>query len=522
MSFSRSKRRSDVAFSKRSLGRLIGTLKRGRAAHRHEHVSLLSGQQAFLDAITPYVIWFGFNGAGKTLALCIRLIRACLGDDPSTVGIKRPLRILICTTGFEAQSTIDIARQLFEIAPKGLFAQVDVDERGDPIGRARPWYAPGRGFRGRPPRLVVQCGPLKGTVINFTTLGAGSEHSAGGTIDIIAVNEPITREVFDELSSRDRVGSLGILWYVFTPTPKAAGQEWVEDVVRDAPTGTMTYVVSALDEGSYSIPTGGDGTEVIFEGQPFRLAAKRSLEPWQKTEARIARWSEHSRPQRMGLSLRPFLDENFFSRVWKADVIHDNPGVGGWLVAGLDYSTKDGRTRVVIAKWWAQGNPRTFWGHVVVDVRATTSDPDTVARELLDELDRLEIPVEAIDAWIGDRAAVADRGLVVRDNLSFRGAMLQEMRHRAGKSDLRAPPALWKIKTPKKRGGSSWASKGFLRALIAHDPPRLRICSYCTAIVEDFESWDGTDRSRFKDGLDALGYGAEVGARHYGLWTATE
>jgi hypothetical protein len=476
-----------------------------------------------MAATSLVTIWFGFNGAGKTMALALRLIAACQGRDPLLAKVRpRPLQILICVTGFEAMSTIDLARQLYTLSPPDLFAQVDVDENGNPVGRPRPWYAPGRGFRGRPPRLVVQTGPFKGTVINVTTLGAGSMHSAGGTVDIIIINEPITEEVWDELAGRDRVGSLGILWYVFTPTPKAPSQEWVERVVQNAPPGWVTYVTSPLEEGSYLVSTGATAKTLRLGDLVLHLAETLYLEPPEKTAARVARWSEHSRPQRMGLSLRPFLEETYFSRVWTADVLHDDPGVGGWLVGGIDYSTKDGRTRVVIAKWWAEGNPRAFYGHVIVDLKASTSDPDTVARELLDALAEAEIEIGDVDAWIGDRAAISDRGFVVRDNRAFRAAVLQELRHRAKDPRIAAPRALWEIRTPKKRGGSSWAAKAFLRSLISHHPPRLRVMRRCSHIIEDFEQWDGTDRSTSKDGLDALGYGAEVGARHYGLWTSLE
>jgi hypothetical protein len=483
----------------------------------------MAGQVKFEASATPVTIWFGFNGAGKTLSAARRLVAACEGRDPCLRGVRpRPLRILLCVTGFEAQSTIDLARQLHEIAPPDLFAQVDIDDDGNQIGRPRPWYSPGRGFKGRPPRLVVLRGPFSGSVINVTTLGAGSMHSAGGTVDIILVNEPITREVWDELAGRDRVGSLGILWYVFTPTPRAPSQEWVEEVVENAPKNSLTYIQTELVEDSYTIPTGAEEREVTYQGRTLKLVSRRYLEPQAKTAARVARWSEHSRPQRCGRSLRPFLDENYFSKVWTSEVIDDNPGIGGWLVAGIDYSTKDGRTRFVLVKWYAAGSPRSFLGHVVVDVRATTSDPDTVAREVLDALKVAGIPVESIDAWVGDRAAIADRGLTYRDNVAFRSAMLGELRRRSNNASLKAPQALWEIKTPRKPAGYSWAAKSFIRNMLSHKPTQLHIMSRCVHLIEDFESWDGTAQSRFKDGLDALGYGAEVGARHYGLWTSTE
>jgi len=171
---------------------------RAHRARPADYVDELSAQSEFMAATTRRLIWYAYNGAGKTCALVLRLIRVFEGSDPICRGItNHELTILLCVTGYEAVSARDMARQLHALLPTGLVAQVDLDDEGRPIGRAHEWYARGRGFRGRPPRLVVQRGPMRGTVLNVVTLGSGSGAAAGGTVDLVLVNEPIDGELFE-------------------------------------------------------------------------------------------------------------------------------------------------------------------------------------------------------------------------------------------------------------------------------------------------------------------------------------
>jgi hypothetical protein len=472
----------------------------------------LPGQAEFMAARERRVIWFGHNGCGKSEGLARRLVRVFSGQDPICREARRPLTLILCVTGYDAVSCRDLADQLHTLLPPGLVAQQDLDERGRPIGTARSWYARGKGFRGRPPRLVVQRGPMARTTMNVTTLGAGQGAAAGGTIDLVIVNEPISRELYEELGTRDRADALGYLWYALTPIEGAPSQVWIPGLVEDyrAAGGSIRYIQTRLSRETLTFPSG------------------RSLESWEgKTLPRIASWSPTTRPMRMGESLEPIFEDAYFAQVWRDSLVVDSvpPGVDLWLVGSLDHSLAEGRMRVGVTGYQVQGpaSARRLVAWDLVDVKATSARIDEAANLFLDALDEAGIEIGQIDQWIGDRSTADRRHLVRRDNNVWKGAVLLAMRtpRRAGgrpPASIKAPRALWEIVTPSKHGGSSDYLMAQLRSAMAEEPPRLRFLRRCRHVIEDVQRWDGSKASPHKDGLDRVGYSWEMAHRHFGLW----
>jgi hypothetical protein len=486
-------------------------MNRAHRTRRVDYRANLPGQEEFLNATEKKVIWFGHNGGGKTEALARRFVRVCEGADPICQLGKTLLTCLLVVTGYDAASARDFADQLFELMPEGLVAQVEIGDDGAPVSRASPWYGRGKGFRGRPPRLVVQRGPMRGTVLNIATLGAGELAAAGITADLILVNEPITRDLFEELATRDRAQALGFLWYVLTPIPGAPSQTWIPEIVEglEEADGAVRFIQTKLTEGALVFPSG------------------RPLENWEKkTLPRIKSWSSASRAMRMGESLEPILDDAFFGDVWRDDLVVSSvpPGINYYLVGNLDHGLKEGRMRLGVTAYHVTGprRARRLVGYDILDLRGTSANLDAMARLFLDECERRSIDLADIDAWVGDRAIIANQGLVRRDNMMWRGAVLKELRLRApahvAKDTIKAPRSLWDIRTPRKRLGSSVYLMEQLRMALADEPPRLYFLDYCVHIAEDVQKWDGSKGSRHKDGLDRLGYGYEQAHRHFGLW----
>lgn len=455
----------------------------------------LPGQRLFSEATEAHreVVCFGANGTGKTWVLCSELVRVLEGRHPRWP--RGPISILLCVTGWHSLSARALAKILNSLAPPDLLGQQDLDPRtGNPTGQIRSWYSPQRGFAGSPPRLVVLRGPMRGTMVDLTTLGAGSQHSAGGTYHLVAADEPITPEEWAELTSRGR-GVAGCIWYLFTPTMKAPPQDWARELCERGDTA-LVHVPLTRDN--------------------LTLSSGRLIEPWEDVERRIARWPVVERPMRMGLSWEPLIEGAWFREAWSEEAWDDSPKEGGYVVGGVDYSTQATRTRVVVAAWYVSGR-RDLSGHVVLDYRSTSSSLDTIASELLNEFERAGIPLDAVDEWVGDRAAIADAGLVRRDNMLFRNAMLAEWRRRGKTTGL--PRQLWEIATPKKRSGSSWHVMSLLHTLLnARPKPNLLLMRRCQILGQNFQRWDGRKNSVEKDGLDALGYSYQRAARSLGLW----
>lgn len=502
---------------KRALSTVIRAIQRAHKRRPADYRSNLPGQQEFLDATEKEVIWFGHNGCGKTEALCRRLIRVFEGTDPICEGVNRPLAILLIVTNYDAVSARDLADQLHEMMPKDLVAQVELGEDGKPVSRVTHWYGRGKGFRGRPPRLVVQKGPMKGTTLNVSTLGAGEMAAAGGTLDLIIVNEPITQDLHDELSSRDRAGALGYLWYPFTPIPGAPDQTWIPPLVEAVQKagGSIRFIQTKLQRDSLEFPSG------------------RRLEPWSKTESRMAKWSPVAAPMRRGESLEPIFEEGYFSAVWRDELLIDfvPAGLDLWLIGSIDHSIRDGRMRIGVTGYRVQGeaDSRQLVGYDLVDTRAGGANIDEAAALFLQDLDAAGIPLDSIDQWVGDRSTTDRAHLVVRDNREFMRAVLRALRtprwipkdangRPLPQSSVKVPRPLYEIKTPRKWNGSSWHNMAQMRSAMGSKPPRLFIMRSCKHVIQDFQRWDGRKASRHKDGLDRLGYSWETAHRRYDLW----
>lgn len=487
----------------------------------------LPGQAAFLGATARRVVWFGANGTGKTQALVRRLIRVFEGTDPICRMGKRQLSILLVVTGYDAVSARDFAQQLHDLVPDGLLGQVAADDAGRPVSRASPWYAPGKGFRGRPPRLVVQRGPMRDTVLNVATLGSGAAASAGGTLDLILVNEPVSRGLIDELATRDRAGALGYFWYAFTPIRGAPDQSWAPEWVESQGEQAV-YIVTPLTPSALTFPSG------------------RTLESWDaKTAPRIASWLGSERSMRMGESLEPLMEAGFFTEAWDPErhIIAAPPsGADLWLVGSIDHSFRSGRAVVGVTGYRAMGGTgvRRLTAYDLVGIAGDGADYDRLADQFLAALDLANIPLDSIDQWIGDRAAVSTATFRRRDNLLWRGAVLGALRRRAqsrgiAPSTVKAPRPLWSISTPRKRAGSSEYLMSEVRRALAEQPGRLyvlrssieiaheicRAASLADAVehlAQAIPRWDGTPGAPEKDHLDRLGYSWEMAHRRYGLW----
>lgn len=487
---------------------LLRSMARAHRDRPADYRDDLPGQAAFLAARERRVIWFGANGQGKTQALARRLIRVFEGRDPICLGIARPLTCLLVVTGYDAASCRDLADQLHALMPAGLVAQVALLPDGTPSARCSPWHGAGKGFRGRPPRLVVQRGPLAGTTLNVATLGSGVLAAAGGTVDLVLVNEPITRALFEELSTRDRASALGYLWYLLTPIPGAPDQTWIPEMAQAMGPTVCRYMQTSLTRASLVLPSG------------------RALESWEsKTLPRIASWSPTSRRQRMGESLEPLYEGTFFSDVWREELLVDSRPAGDlWLIGSLDHGMRQGRLRVGVSGWRVEGRAgeRRLYGCLLCEIAGSSASEYEAARDFLTALDRAEIPLDAIDEWVGDRATVSSTTLVRRDNLTWRGSILRVLRERQPDTPptaIYAPRQLWEIRVPRKVAGSVDYGLSVLRGAMAESPPRYTILrEHCPYLPQDVQRWDGRWKAAEKDGLDMARYALEAAYRHYGLW----
>ncbi len=187
--------------------------RRSIVANPLDHALWTGPQLDFFALPGPYRVWYGANGQGKTHALAAEFVWRLRGRHPFRHVHKPPVELLLMVEGFEAQSTVDIAGAIWHM--------LHPDEVDETCG-----FTPGRGLKGRPPRIVLSSGPGKGSILHLSTYGSGARRAAGGTRHFVGCNEPMPEAMDGELISRGR-GVMGEVAIVFTPTLTHPPQDWL-------------------------------------------------------------------------------------------------------------------------------------------------------------------------------------------------------------------------------------------------------------------------------------------------------
>lgn len=444
-------------------------------------------QLSLLKSTRPVEVFWGANSCGKSVVMAWDIARFLEGEHPFDQTHKPPVHALMLGESWEGMAhTIDY---LWQFLDKRHFKESLSLEGGKIKGQETKIYD-------------IVAGPGKGGQLRLATYSSGPKRIAGPRYHRIVTDEPMPQDIWSEVYART-LGRNGHIRIGFTPTMKTTTHlKYLWELVDDEDSDWIGEINVPLTLANVT-PRGG-----LLE-VPF-VSADQIKRFGQGLPKAV-------RAMRMGLSRYP-VDTDRYLSAWNRELCRPltigggpgHPPLGSWVLVGIDHGTKPGRQRAVISACIPEGFGYRFWvlEEVYFDGR-TGSDED--ARLIMEALERRDIALEDVDYWVGDRAHPGDKYSPVKSNVKLlngfarlRGCQRsdREMQRRHRVKWL--PPALYDMFTPSKYRASHWEGANRLNELMADG--RLVIDTKCEQLIDDIETWNGSERAEQKDGIDALRY----------------
>lgn len=441
----------------------------GRASRR-----FTAPQASVFESPYRYTLWWGANGIGKSYALAELATRALAGElywQDRT----RPRTVIVCGN---------------------TWAQVSVLLAYMWQGRARSWFKDGVRFEGgtmRGQRLHIYtlvAGPGKGSELRLGTFRA--ENLAGPRADVVIGDEPLPKDVHDELWPR-LFGRGGRMYIGFTPTlgtSHKVGYAW--DLVDDEQKTWAGEINTPLTLDAVT-PRGG-----LVE---LPWVTPEEIDQFEQGVSAI------QADMRMGRSRVPRMDTSYFS-AWGPHLLDEAPAPPRVPVGiGIDHGSRPGaqRATLVAVTRGALGGEVWVLDHYMGNGR-TESEED--AQGILEMLSRHGMSIEHVDKWVGDRAHHGDWRGGKKSNERLKAALAQAVGlnvERQGWQE-KLPAPLRYMRTPRKYDRSVWEGVEILHRLMVGRRPRLHVHPRCRPLIEDIESWRGGLTDPHKDGIDSLRY----------------
>lgn len=437
-------------------------------------IAWLPGQMQWLsdDGAQPVLYRAGVR-SGKSLAACAEVIWRCLGSHPFKEIPPAPVRIAFITTSKGAQG-VQIQRLFWEMVCKeDLVDEIEFSER--------------TGFRGHVP--VVQF--KNGSSVTWYSNSAGPRALQGSEYSYIQIDEPCSRELFDEANNRVRNtgGKVGI-----TMTPLHLPVPWLKDLCEK---GLVTDVHTPLTpEGQISPMTGLPRTT-------------KTGVPWDQ------KFISHLRATVIGPDAAPTLDGEwesrsegqFFSCFDKLVHVSDTyPTREMDFHIGFDYAASDrdmGMCAVLTGSYKETTNGETYTHfYILAEVGLPgTSSMDHFAAGILEMLARFGLDWHDLDSAYGDIPAKS------RHQIASNVELARAVGRQIGVRTIR--PKILNVKEGASAGGATRRTVDIRTRWMFQEVAtnRVSIHESCTAVIAGMEGWDYSSKSEHKDILDALHYG---------------
>lgn len=467
---------------------LLSTLRlASRSADRNrrlriEYESNTRQQRRWIEMKGRRILWRAPNQVGKSRALAKKMIHFVRASGPYRDRTPGPKKILVMS--FSKEQMEPLHEKIWELLPK--------DEIGPGVE-----FEPGFGFRGKPPRIKFTSGPGRGSVIIFATYKQGSRRAAGGTFDVVVLDEPVEERIWGEIQPRVLHGDPGEIWITFTPTPDSPPLEYLRKMVEAGSVVEMPTMALSVD-----VMTLEDGRALLTQTQIDDFVASllevekdmRLRGGWEivSTERALDNWGPHC----VG--------------TWRSITGVVPPGAV--LAVGMDHGAGTGKQAAALVAITEQHStaPRVWLLAEHVSEGYTTPDMDAAA--ILDMIASVGLSYEDIDVWVGDRASGTNKHDVRKTNRDIRHQMARILKRR---SDL-----LKFIETPHKFDGSIVSGVRTLNAMMGrrndliHAGDKLgaahfQASSSCHHFAAAAAKWKWNPKDREKDILDAVRYPVE-------------
>lgn len=448
---------------------------RGRTRRAEDEPCTLP-QRAWLNLRGPRLLWRAANQVGKSRGLAKKILHFIRRTGPYADRPRRPVKILVMS--FSKEQMEPLHEKLWQLLPR--------DEIGPGVE-----FEPGFGFRGKPPRIRFTSGPGAGSLIVFATYKQGSRRAAGGTFDIVALDEPVEERIWGEVQPRVLHGNPGEVWVTFTPTPDSPPLDYLRELVK---TGQVVELHTELSLRNVTLETGKPllSQRQIDEYIGSLLAVEKDMRVrggWDivTTERALDNWGPHC----VGIHAPPH---------------------GAYVAVGIDHGAGSGKQAAgVVVIDGAHGlHPRAWVLNEHVAEGFTTPEQD--ARAIVAMLSSVGLNYDDVDLWIGDRASGMNKFDIRKTNQDLRRYLAQVLG--------RDSRTLKWIETPRKWDGSVMYGFRLMNAMMGRrtDPqgqpdagalPHFIVHPRCAKFAAAAAKWNWRPKDPAKDVLDCVRYPVE-------------
>jgi phage terminase large subunit-like protein len=411
----------------------------------------------------PRVLWRDGNQfLGKSFYLAWEILHRLRGTHPYKPTHRPPIRALVVS--FSLEQMMPLMQKIWDLCPKNELAE-------------KCGFDPGRGITGKPPRLVFESGPGKGSVLTFATYKQGAKRVAGGTFHVVALDEPPTEMVYGEVVPR--VARLnGDIIITMTPTPDMPDVSWLRKLVEEGQVGEHNFGVKA--------------EHCLFEGARAPYATREQIDSF------AASLLPHERAMRVDGAWEPLVTGRWLTTFTRDTCVVDARPPKGWTLAvGIDHGAAAGKQATMLIAVSPDRDEVYFWDEVQSDGYTT---PDQDAHAVLDMLKRNGVGYDDVDEWLGDRPTGENKFTVAKSNADLMREMARILR--------RGVVTMKRIRVPSKKAGSVAHGLRLMRGLFGSG--RAKVNSRCVRFIIACERFAGDSRDPVKDILDAGRYPTEA------------
>lgn len=469
-------------------------------------VELTLAQLAWVWMAGPRLLWRGANQIGKSFGLAYKLLCYILRRGPYANRKIGPVRALVLSTSKEQM--IPLMEKLWGMLPKGEVCRSARKKNGRSVIEPLE-FIDGFGFAGKVPRIYFHSGPGVGSLVQFATYKQGAGRIAGGTFDIVLLDEPPPEKVWGEVMPRV-MSKGGDVWVGFTPTPDSPDLKYMRKLVKI--------------EGEKQ----GQGvkelhTPLTVEAMTLPATNYRPLR-YLKTQAQIDAYAASIIPAEADMRVRGGWDivvtERWFMG-WGPSCLmpaNEAPPPEAILCISGDHGTKPGRQAFAFL---AIAEPQSLCPRVWLlncYQPTTANDSEQDAEGILTMLAEtgkrygIHIGYDHIQHWIADRATAYNEQGVRKSNSRLKRYLAQKLR--------RDEAALKEIHTPIKYDRSVSDGQTMLNNIMGARQPdgrsNFRAWEGAEAFINSVQTYQGGKNEPAKDMMDAVRYGVEHVCRTQG------
>lgn len=435
-----------------------------------DHVRFTIPQVSFLSDDRQRVLWRDGNQMGKSYALAYDVLARCRGSHLFQKVRRPPISVLVVSVSFEQMAPL--MEKIWALAPK--------DELDPRCG-----YDPGRGITGKPARLVFSSGPGRGSVITFATYKQGASRIAGGTYDIVIMDEPPTQGIYGEIMPRV-AKRRGLIRIGMTPTPDMPPQGWLRELVSENQVHEHNFGLSA----KHCQP----------RGHPTPWLFQHEIDEYLKGLLRV------ERQMRERGAWDPVVEGRWLDGFDDECITSEEARPGAFLVCGIDHGADAGKQRasLVALEGRRSSRPRgLIWDEAGSDGFTT---PEMDAKAILSMLHRRGLMYDSVDAWVGDRSTKSDKRNIRKGNNDLRRELALQLNRPLHQTKIIADVKKW-------AGSMSYGMRLLNTLFVRRDEegPHLKVHERCVNFIEGCREFDGDPKHPTKDALDGGRYAVEHG-----------